>query len=291
VGARPPRRADGDAVELLTNPALARLHPTGEHPERQDRLLGLVGETVERSATDEQLARVHTAAHLASLRAIDRPVLLDADTIASATSWEGAALAAGIAIEAVDRDAFALVRPPGHHALADRAMGFCLLNNVAVAARYAQAELGLARVAIVDYDVHHGNGTDAIFRDDDSVLFVSLHQWPFYPGTGGPGTSDETTINVPLPAGSGDAEYRAAFESTVEPAVRSFAPDLVLVSAGFDAHSEDPLAEMDVSEDGFRELSQVCASFAPRVAAVLEGGYNLATLPRLVDAAHRGFEA
>jgi acetoin utilization deacetylase AcuC-like enzyme len=291
VGARPPRRADGDAVELLTNPALARLHPTGEHPERQDRLLGLVGETVERSATDEQLARVHTAAHLASLRAIDRPVLLDADTIASATSWEGAALAAGIAIEAVDRDAFALVRPPGHHALADRAMGFCLLNNVAVAARYAQAELGLARVAIVDYDVHHGNGTDAIFRDDDSVLFVSLHQWPFYPGTGGPGTSDETTINVPLPAGSGDAEYRAAFESTVEPAVRSFAPDLVLVSAGFDAHSEDPLAGMDVSEDGFRELSQVCASFAPRVAAVLEGGYNLATLPRLVDAAHRGFEA
>jgi acetoin utilization deacetylase AcuC-like enzyme len=291
VGARPPRRADGDAVELLTNPALARLHPTGEHPERQDRLLGLVGETVERSATDEQLARVHTAAHLASLRAIDRPVLLDADTIASATSWEGAALAAGIAIEAVDRDAFALVRPPGHHALADRAMGFCLLNNVAVAARYAQAELGLARVAIVDYDVHHGNGTDAIFRDDDSVLFVSLHQWPFYPGTGGPGTSDETTINVPLPAGSGDAEYRAAFESTVEPAVRSFAPDLVLVSAGFDAHSEDPLAEMDVSEDGFRELSQVCASFAPRVAAVLEGGYNLATLPRLVEAAHRGFES
>jgi acetoin utilization deacetylase AcuC-like enzyme len=291
VGARPPRRADGDAVELLTNPALARLHPTGEHPERQDRLLGLGGETVERSATDEQLARVHTAAHLASLRAIDRPVLLDADTIASATSWEGAALAAGIAIEAVDRDAFALVRPPGHHALADRAMGFCLLNNVAVAARYAQAELGLARVAIVDYDVHHGNGTDAIFRDDDSVLFVSLHQWPFYPGTGGPGTSDETTINVPLPAGSGDAEYRAAFESTVEPAVRSFAPDLVLVSAGFDAHSEDPLAGMDVSEDGFRELSQVCASFAPRVAAVLEGGYNLATLPRLVEAAHRGFEA
>jgi acetoin utilization deacetylase AcuC-like enzyme len=291
VGARPPRRADGDAVELLTNPALARLHPTGEHPERQDRLLGLGGETVERSATDEQLARVHTAAHLASLRAIDRPVLLDADTIASATSWEGAALAAGIAIEAVDRDGFALVRPPGHHALADRAMGFCLINNVAVAARYAQAELGLARVAIVDYDVHHGNGTDAIFRDDDSVLFVSLHQWPFYPGTGGPGTSDETTINVPLPAGSGDAEYRAAFESTVEPAVRSFAPDLVLVSAGFDAHSEDPLAGMDVSEDGFRELSQVCASFAPRVAAVLEGGYNLATLPRLVDAAHRGFEA
>ena len=289
MGARPALRADGDAVELLTNPALARLHPTGEHPERQDRLLGLGGETVERTATDEQLARVHTASHLALLRSIDRPMLLDADTVASPTSWEAATLAAGIALEAVDRNGFALVRPPGHHALADRAMGFCLVNNVAVAARYAQAELGLSRVAIVDYDVHHGNGTDAIFREDDSVLFVSLHQWPFYPGTGGPGTSDETTVNVPLPAGSGDAEYRVAFESTVEPAVRAFAPDLLLVSAGFDAHSEDPLAGMQVSEAGFRELSQRCAALAPRLVAVLEGGYNLGTLPRLVDAAHEGF--
>ena len=139
------------------------------------------------------------------------------------------------------------MRPPGHHALADRAMGFCLLNNVAVAARYAQAELGLERVAIVDFDVHHGNGTEAIFRGDDSVLFVSLHQWPFYPGTGGPGTSDETTLNVPLPAGCGDAEYRAAFAEHVEPAVRAFAPDLLLVSAGFDAHAEDPLGEMELS--------------------------------------------
>jgi acetoin utilization deacetylase AcuC-like enzyme len=170
-------------------------------------------------------------------------------------------------------------------------MGFCLVNNVAVAARYAQQELGLERVAIVDFDVHHGNGTEASFRDDDTVLFVSLHQWPFYPGTGGPGTSDETTLNLPLPAGSGDADYRAAFESAVEPAVRGFVPDLLLVSAGFDAHEEDPLASMEVTTDGFRELAARCASLAPRIAAVLEGGYNLATLPALVAAAHEGFSS
>ena len=258
------------------------------HPERQDRLLGLGGETVERYASEEQLARAHAADYLAVLRGIDRPVQLDADTIASETSWEAATLAAGIALEAVDRGGFALVRPPGHHALADRAMGFCLVNNAAVAARYAQAELGLERVAIVDFDVHHGNGTEAIFRGDGSVFFVSLHQWPFYPGTGGPGTSDDSTLNVPLPAGSGDDEYSAAFEE-VERAVRSFGPDLVLVSAGFDAHSEDPLGQMLVSEDGFRELAQRCAALAPRCAAVLEGGYNLATLPRLVAVAQEGF--
>jgi acetoin utilization deacetylase AcuC-like enzyme len=289
VGAQAAGGPDGGAVDLLTNPLLAELHPTGDHPEQQDRLLGLGGETVERYATPEQLARAHTQAHLDLLRSIDRPMQLDADTVASTTSCEAATLAAGITLEAVDRSAFALVRPPGHHALADRAMGFCLVNNVAVAARYAQDELGLVRVAIVDFDVHHGNGTEAIFRDDDSVLFVSLHQWPFYPGTGGPGTSDESTVNVPLPAGAGDAEYRAAFEESVEPAVRDFAPELLLVSAGFDAHAEDPLAQMEVSEEGFEELAQRCAGLAPRVAAVLEGGYNLTTLPRLVEAAQRGF--
>ena len=289
MGVGEARGPPGGAVDLLTNPALAHLHPTGNHPERQDRLLGLGGETVGRHATEEQLARVHAEQHLALLRSIDRPAHLDEDTVCSETSWEAATLAAGITIEAVDRGGFALVRPPGHHALADRAMGFCLLNNVAVAARYAQAELRLERVAIVDFDVHHGNGTEAIFRGDDSVLFVSLHQWPFYPGTGGPGTGDETTLNLPLPAGSGDADYRAAFESAVEPAVRGFAPDLLLVSAGFDAHEDDPLASMEVTVAGFRELAERCASLAPRFAAVLEGGYNLATLPGLVAAAHEGF--
>jgi acetoin utilization deacetylase AcuC-like enzyme len=274
---------------------MARLHPTGNHPERPERLAALLEHqhiwSEGRAATDEELLLCHTAEHVAVVRDAAEPVWLDGDTLCTPSSYEAATLAAGTAIEAALRGGFALVRPPGHHALAGRAMGFCIFNNVAVAARVAQRELGYERVAIVDFDVHHGNGTEAIFRDDDSVLFVSLHQWPFYPGSGGPDDQAETTLNIPLHAASGDEEYFHAFDRVVTPAVTAFAPELVLVSAGFDAHEGDPLADMRVTERGFRELARRCRGLGDRVAAVLEGGYELDTLPRLVDAALDGFTA
>jgi acetoin utilization deacetylase AcuC-like enzyme len=282
-------------VEVVSHPELARLHPTGQHPETPRRVEVLL-ESVETwieaiPATPGQIERCHTPEHVQQIRSVTEDVWLDGDTFASETSYQAALLAAGGAIQAAASGGFALVRPPGHHALADRAMGFCLFNNVAVAARAAQAEQGAERVAILDWDVHHGNGTQAIFWDDPTVLYVSLHQWPFYPGTGGPGEGNETTVNLPLPAGSADDDYLRAFEEVVEPTVRAFAPDLLLVSAGFDAHEQDPIAWMEVTGLGFQELARRCRDLAPRVAAVLEGGYNLETLPGLVRAALDGFSA
>jgi acetoin utilization deacetylase AcuC-like enzyme len=269
------------------------LHPTGHHPECGERLDVLLEAfppaAAARPATREDVELCHDRAYVSRVQDTHGTIWLDPDTVCTDSTFEAALLAAGATIEAARRGGFAFVRPPGHHALPGRAMGFCLFDNVAVAARRLQAEEGLERVAILDWDVHHGNGTEEIFRDDDSVLFVSLHQWPFYPGSGGPGDQAPTTLNVPLEAGSGDREYLAAFTDVVEPAIRRFDPQLLLVSAGFDAHEADPLAQMRVTTDGFREIARRTAALAPRVAAVLEGGYNLETLPGLVDAALDGF--
>jgi acetoin utilization deacetylase AcuC-like enzyme len=265
------------------------------HPESGTRLAALLQAFPPASepepASVEDIERCHDRRYVELIRGIEYETWLDGDTVASETTFDAALLAAGAAIEAVRVGGFALSRPPGHHALPARAMGFCIFDSIAVAARWAQAELGVERVAIVDWDVHHGNGTQAIFEDDENVFFVSLHQWPFYPGTGGPTDQRQGTLNLPLPAGSRDADYLRVFTEVVEPVVAAFAPELVLVSAGFDAHIEDPLAEMEVTADGFRELARRSAALAPRRAAALAGGYNLATLPGLVEAALEGFSS
>jgi acetoin utilization deacetylase AcuC-like enzyme len=278
-------------IPLISHTDFARLHPTGDHPERQERLVVLQDAFPDfdepRRATEAELGYCHDPDYVRRVRETSesgRTVMLDPDTVCTPSSYETARLAAGAAITAVERRGFALVRPPGHHALPGASMGFCLFANVAIAARWAQIELLAERIAILDWDVHHGNGTQDIFWSDPSVLFVSLQQWPFWPGTGGPGEGNETTVNIPLEAGSGDDEYVAAMEQVVEPAISAFAPDLLIVSAGFDAGAGDLLGGMRVTEEGFAELARHTRGLCERVALVLEGGYTLETLPGFVRA-------
>ena len=280
-----------------------------EHPERAERLLA-VRAGLELAATslgsphsyvrlsvsdasDEQLARVHEPRYIESLGHLaGRSGFLDSDTYLSPRSVAAARRAAGSTVALVDalhegalRVGLALPRPPGHHALADRAMGFCLLNNVAVAAAHARAK-GRARVLVLDWDVHHGNGTESMFYDDPSVLFVSLHQYPNYPGTGaatdvGVGDGRGRSVNLPLLPGGTDAVYAAAFERVVLPIVEQFAPDFALVSCGFDAHERDRLAQMSLSSAAFgamtTSLLQTLDASCP-LGLVLEGGYDLEAL-------------
>jgi len=286
-----------------------------EHPESSGRLhaimerLGQSGTAARlvklepREAEDEWITNIHTHSYLAMLKSHaprNGRVSLDPDTSMSSGSLTAAYLAAGGTLAAVDAiikrqvdHVFCAVRPPGHHAEAGRAMGFCLLNNVAIAARYVQKKHGLARVLIVDWDVHHGNGTQHSFEDDPSVLFFSTHQYPHYPGTGraaerGRGAGDGFTINVPMEPGEGNEEYRAVFEKLLVPAADAFRPDFVIISAGFDAHKDDPLASMELTEAGYADLTDIVTGIAKRhaggrVLSSLEGGYHLISLAASVD--------
>ncbi len=288
--------ADGTAEDPLQRPG----HP--EHPgrliaiEAELRARGLFDRTqpiAARVATRAELERVHRASYLDALEvtSLDRGAgWIDPDTYYAPKSFEAARLAAGATLDCamavVDGKtaaAFALVRPPGHHATADRAMGFCLLNNVAVAAAAAK-DRGL-RVAIFDWDVHHGNGTESIFYEDPNVLYVSMHEWPQYPGTGaridvGRGAGVGANLNVPVPSGTTGPEYLAAFRANVIPCLTRFRPDLLLVSAGFDAHREDPLGGLALDDDTYRTLTLELLAVQSKLALVLEGGYHLPALAR-----------
>jgi len=300
------------SVLLIHSDRFAEHQPPPGHPERPERaeVFDVVADrwrqrgveiVAPRTATREQLARVHDAAYLQMIAETNgRSERLDPDTYTSPESYEVALLAAGAAVDAVERvmsgahrGAVALVRPPGHHAERSRAMGFCLYNNVAVAAAHARM-LGARSVAIVDFDVHHGNGTQHIFDADPHVLYVSTHQFPYYPGTGaageiGHGAGRGFTVNLPLEAGAVAEDFRDVFDGVILPVLRQFEPDLLLVSAGFDAHEDDPLGGLRLTAQAFGAMTMALRRVAEeccrgRIVAVTEGGYDLHALAASLDA-------
>ena len=286
--------------------------PPPGHPERPERAEvftavaqafrdkgGVVSEP--RLATHDELVRIHAPAYLADIAArAGRATMIDDDTFTSPETHEIACLAAGAAIDAArhavrtGEPAMAMVRPPGHHAEPDKAMGFCLYNNIAIAAAALRAD-GLTRIAIVDIDVHHGNGTQAAFYADPSVLFISTQQFPYWPGTGsaaeqGTGEGKGFTLDVPLPAGTGDVGYELAYSTQVVPVLEDFKPEAILVSAGFDAHDLDPLAGMTMTTQGYRRVMEILDDAAVdlcgrRIALITEGGYHLGALRQCLEAA------
>jgi acetoin utilization deacetylase AcuC-like enzyme len=284
-----------------------RHDPGPRHPERMERITAVLGAIdgipdtellPAPKATAEQIGRVHPETYWAKLVELEPPaeskgerVPLDPDTWLSAGSLDAALRGSGGACFALDqlftaraRNAFCVTRPPGHHAEAAVAMGFCLLNHAAVAARHAQAALGANRVAILDFDVHHGNGTQAIFADSPDILYLSSHQFPLYPGTGAAGeTGCGNVLNMPLPPGSGSAEFREAWDDRGLPALERFRPDLVIVSAGFDAHEQDPLAQLELQDADYGWITERIRTIADdvcdgRLLSILEGGYDLEAL-------------
>ena len=295
------------------HPDFLQHDPGPGHPERWERLTAILeklnqGKTMENlsqpafgPASLKELSRVHDTDYLEFLaRTVNKDFFaMDPDTTGCRKSWPAAKLAAGAAITAVEdvqagnlKNAFCAVRPPGHHALRDKAMGFCLVNNLAVAAAHLIEKFSYNRVLIVDWDAHHGNGTQHIFYADPKVYYYSSHQYPFYPGTGaafetGEGEGKGTTLNVPLAAGSGDREFIAAIKEKLLPAAKNYRPEFILVSAGFDAHRADPLSGLKVSEQGFEEAARLVKELAEsecegRLVSVLEGGYDLEALARSV---------
>jgi acetoin utilization deacetylase AcuC-like enzyme len=282
-------------------------HDTGAgHPERPERIAALLQVVDQaqglrivpaRLASGDEIALVHDGAYVDEVAATQhkRWFAFDADTPTSPRSYATACLAAGGFLALLDAvmaehiaNGFAFVRPPGHHAERHRAMGFCLFNNVAVGAEYLRRRYGLERILIVDWDLHHGNGTQHLFESDPGVLYISTHQYPYYPGTGaldevGRGEGEGYTVNLALPAGCGDAEYGEAFARIVEPIAQQYAPQFVLISAGFDAHARDPLGGMQVTEQGFQAMARALLEVARaqaggRCAAILEGGYDVTAI-------------